>query len=181
LNANERRELISTLETRFEQNKARHKGIAWAKVQAKLEADTKKLKSLNEMESTGGEPDVIGVDKATGEFIFCDCSAESPIGRRSVCYDAAAHEARKENKPKNSAMAMADAMGIELLTEEQYQALQELGGFDLKTSSWLKAPDDIRKRGGGIFGDSRYGRVFVYHNGVESYYASRGFRGLLRV
>lgn len=181
MDAKKREELISTLESRFEKNMARHKGIEWASVQAKLEADTKKLKSLNEMESTGGEPDVIGFDKAAGEFIFCDCSAESPTGRRSTCYDAEALKARKENKPKNSAMAMADAMGIDLLTEAQYRDLQKLGSFDLKTSSWLKTPADIRKLGGAIFGDCRYGTVFIYHNGVESYYTARGFRGLLRI
>lgn len=181
MDAKKRKELISILENRFEKNMARHKGIEWASVQAKLEADTKKLKSLNEMESTGGEPDVIGFDKVAGEFIFCDCSAESPTGRRSTCYDAEALEARKENKPKNSAMAMADAMGIDLLTEAQYRDLQKLGSFDLKTSSWLKTPADIRKLGGAIFGDCRYGTVFIYHNGVESYYAARGFRGLLRI
>ena len=159
----------------------RHKGLAWDKVQAKLEANTKKLDALHEMEQTGGEPDVVGYDKKTGEYIFYDCSAETPKGRRSVCYDREGLESRKEHKPANNAIDMAAAMGIDLLTEEQYRELQQLGTFDTKTSSWLKVPPEIRKLGGAIFGDSRYGRVFVYHNGAQSYYSSRGFRGLLRV
>ena len=159
----------------------RHKGLSWDKVQARLQANTKKLDSLHEMEQTGGEPDVVGYDKKTGEYIFYDCSAETPKGRRSVCYDREALESRKEHKPANNAIDMAAAMGIDLLTEEQYRELQQLGTFDIKTSSWLKVPPEIRKLGGAIFGDSRYGRVFVYHNGAQSYYSSRGFRGLLRV
>jgi Protein of unknown function (DUF4256) len=173
-------ELRRTLRARFEKNMNRHQGLAWANVQARLEAHPE-LRSLNEMESTGGEPDVVGVDTKTGEYIFYDCSAESPKGRRSVCYDRAALAARKENKPANNAMDMAAAMGIELLTEEQYRELQRLGNFDLKTSSWVKTPADIRKLGGALFCDRRYDTVFVYHNGAESYYAARGFRGLLRV
>src|SRR6476469_1868379 len=176
-----RQELLSTLKARFEKNINRHKGLEWAKIQGKLEADTEKLWSLNEMERTGGEPDVVGHDKETDEYIFCDCSPESPKGRRSVCYDREALESRKEHKPKNSAMDMATAMGIELLTEEQYRELQKLGNFDTKSSSWLKTPADIRKLGGAIFGDRRFGRVFVYHNGAQSYYAGRGFRASLRV
>ena len=159
----------------------RHKGLEWAKVQAKLEADAKKLWSLNEMESTGGEPDVVGYDKKTGEYIFYDCSAESPKGRRSICYDREALDARKEHKPANSAVAMANDMGIELLTEEQYRELQQLGNFDLKSSSWVMTPADIRKLGGALYCDRRYNHVFLYHNGAESYYAVRGFRGALRV
>lgn len=159
----------------------RHKGVDWAKVQTKLETNTEKLWSLNEMETTGGEPDVVGHDKKTGEFVFFDCSAESPKGRRSVCYDREALEARKEHKPKDSAIDMATAMGIELLTEEQYRELQKLGTFDAKTSSWIVTPPDIRKLGGALFADFRYGHVFVYHNGAESYYAARGFRGSVRV
>ncbi len=181
-------ELLSTLKARFEKNRNRHKGLEWAKVQAKLEAcrtgrqaNPEKLWSLNEMERTGGEPDVVGYDKKTGEYIFYDCSAESPKERRSICYDREALEARKEHPPENNAMDMAVAMGIELLTEEQYQALQQLGNFDTKTSSWVKTPADIRKLGGAIFCDRRYGKVFVYHNGADSYYAARGFRGSLRV
>jgi hypothetical protein len=177
----QREELLKALKARFDKNMNRHKGLEWAKVQAKLEAQTEKLWSLNEMESTGGEPDVVGHDKKTGEFVFYDCSAESPKGRRSVCYDREALEARKEHKPENSAIAMAAAMGIELLTEEQYRALQKLGHFDAKTSSWIQTPSDIRKLGGAIFADYRYGTVFVYHNGAESYYAARGFRGSLKV
>lgn len=177
----QREELLRTLKARFENNMNRHKGLAWADVQAKLEANTAKLWSLNEMENTGGEPDVVGRDKKTGEYIFYDCSAESPKGRRSLCYDRAALDARKENKPANSAMDMAAAMGIEILTEEQYRELQELGRFDAKTSSWVETPADIRKLGGAIFCDFRYGHVFVYHNGADSYYAARGFRGSLRV
>ena len=172
-------ELLSVLKSRFEKNMKRHEGLEWTKVQVKLTANTEKLWSLNEMEKTGGEPDVIG--QVNGEYIFCDCSAESPKGRRSVCYDAEALESRKEHKPQNSATEMATAIGIETLTEEQYRDLQKLGNFDTKTSSWLKTPTDIRKLGGAIFGDYRYGNVFIYHNGAESYYAARGFRGLLRV
>ena len=174
-------ELLRTLKTRFEKNMNRHKGLEWAKVEAKLKANPQKLWSLNEMEMTGGEPDVVGFDKKTGEYIFYDCSAESPGGRRSVCYDREALESRKENKPKNSAMDMAADMGIEILNEEQYRELQKLGEFDAKTSSWLKTPSEIRKLGGAIFGDYRYGNVFVYHNGADSYYAARGFRSLLKV
>jgi hypothetical protein len=181
LPAEQRSALLSTLKARFEKNKHRHKGLDWANVQAKLEANPEKLWSLNEMEETGGEPDVVGVDKKTGEYIFYDCSAESPKGRRSLCYDHEALESRKEHKPENSAFEMAADMGIELLTEEQYRELQKLGNFDTKTSSWLITPADIRKLGGAIFGDYRYGKVFIYHNGAESYYAARGFRGSLRV
>jgi hypothetical protein len=174
-------ELLSTLKSRFEKNKNRHRGLEWAKVRAKLETDPEKVWSLNEMEKTGGEPDVVAHDKKTGEYIFYDCSAESPKGRRSVCYDHEALESRKEHKPENSAVEMAADMGIELLTEEQYRELQELGKFDTKTSSWIKTPSDIRRLGGAIFADFRYGNVFVYHNGAESYYAARGFRGSIRV
>ncbi|QAA33510.1 DUF4256 domain-containing protein [Clostridium manihotivorum] len=174
-------ELINILKNRFEKNISRHKDIEWAKVQAKLEANTKKLSSLDEMEATGGEPDVVEYDESTDEYIFYDCSPESPKGRRSLCYDGEALEARKENKPKSSALDMAAAMGIELLTEHQYRHLQSIGNFDMKTSSWLKTPPEIRKLGGSIFGDFRYGNVFIYHNGAESYYAGRGFRGVLRV
>ena len=174
-------ELLNTLKARFEKNMNRHKGLEWAKVKAKLEANTDKLWSLNEMERTGGEPDVVGHDKKAGEYIFCDCSAESPKGRRSVCYDHEGLESRKEHKPENNAIDMAAAMGIELLTEEQYRDLQKLGNFDTKTSSWLNTPSDIRKLGGAIFGDYRYGNVFVYHNGAQSYYGGRAFRGSLRV
>src|SRR5215475_8914724 len=176
-----REELLRALKARFEKNMNRHKGLEWAKVQAKLEANTEKLWSLYEMERTGGEPDVVGHDKKTGEHIFYDCSAESPKGRRSICYDREALESRKEHKPENSAIEMASAMGIELLSEEQYRELQKLGKFDMKTSNWVKTPSDIRKLGGAIFVDYRYGNVFVYHNGAESYYAARGFRGSLRV
>jgi len=172
---------LRAVKARFEKNKNRHKGLEWAKVQAKLEANTEKLWSLNEMERTGGEPGVVGHDKKTGEYIFYDCSAESPKGRRSVCYDREALESRKEHKPKNNAIDMAAAMGIEILSEEQYRELQKLGDFDTKTSSWLKTPSDIRELGGAIFADFRYGNVFVYHNGAESYYAARAFRGSLRV
>jgi hypothetical protein len=181
LSAGQREELLSVLKSRFEKNMNRHKGVEWAKVQAKLEADTAKLWSLNEMEKTGGEPDVVGHDKKTGEYIFYDCSAESPKGRRSVCYDREALEARKEHKPKDSAVNIATAMGIELLTEEQYRELQKLGEFDTKTSSWVKTPSDIRELGGALFCDRRYGHVFLSHNGAESYYAARAFRGSLRV
>ena len=181
MKAKQHEELLSTLKARFEKNMNRHKGLEWAKVQAKLEANPEKLRSLNEMETTGGEPDVVGYDKKTGEYIFYDCSAESPKGRRSVCYDREALEARKENKPKDSAINMAAAMGIELLTEEQYRDLQKLGDFDLKTSSWVKTPAEIRKLGGALFCDRRYNHVFVYHNGADSYYGARGFRGTLRI
>ena len=181
LKAKQREELLGALKARFEKNMNRHKGLEWAKVQAKLEATHEKLWSLNEMERTGGEPDVVGYDKKTGEYIFYDCSAESPTGRRSVCYDGEALESRKENKPKTSAMDMAAAMGIELLTEEQYRELQQLGNFDTKTSSWVKTPSEIRKLGGALFCDRRYDHVFLYHNGAESYYAARGFRGSLSV
>ncbi|WP_266205154.1 DUF4256 domain-containing protein [Pontibacter kalidii] len=177
----QREELLSTLKARFEKNINRHQGLEWAEVQAKLEANPEKLWSLDEMESTGGEPDVVGYDNATGEYIFYDCSAESPKGRRSVCYDRKALEARKQHKPENSAVDMAGAMGVELLTEEQYRELQQLGSFDTKTSSWVKTPDPIRKLGGALFCDRRYDTVFVYHNGADSYYAARGFRGSLRV
>ena len=181
LSAKQREDLLNTLKARFEKNMNRHKGLEWAKVQAKLEANSEKLWSLNEMERTGGEPDVVGHDKKTGEYIFFDCSAESPRGRRSFCYDREALEARKEHKPENNAIDMAASMGIQLLTEEQYRELQKLGNFDSKTSSWVKTPTDIRKLGGALFCDRRYDTVFVYHNGAESYYAARGFRGWLRV
>jgi len=177
----QREELLKVLKVRFEKNMNRHKGLEWARVQEKLEGNTEKLWSLNEMERTGGEPDVVDHDKKTGEYIFYDCSAESPKGRRSVCYDHEALESRKEHKPKNSAMGMAIAMGIEILTEEQYRSLQELGEFDTKTSSWVKTPADIRELGGALCCDRRYNHVFLGHNGAESYYAARGFRGLLRV
>lgn len=173
--------LIDLLKARFEKNRDRHKDIEWSKVQARLKSNTEKLWSLLEMEKTGGEPDLVGIDKDSGEYIFYDCSPESPNGRRSVCYDHDALNARKKFKPKNSAVGMADNMGIELLTKEEYHALQELGDFDTKTSSWLKTPADIRKLGGALFGDFRYGTIFIYHNGVESYYAARGFRGSLRI
>ncbi len=181
LSPEQREELLRILKVRFEKNMNYHKGLEWAKVQAKLEANTEKLWSLNEMEITGGEPDVVGHDEKTGEYIFYDCSVESPKGRRSVCYDNEALESRKEHKPKNNAIDMAAAMGIELLTEEQYRELQKLGNFDIKTSSWVKTPTNIRKLGGAIFCDRRYDTVFVYHNGAESYYAARGFRGSIRV
>ena len=180
MKAKEREALLGALETRFEKNMHRHKAIAWDKVRAALEGNPGVLKTLAEMEATGGEPDVIGADKQAGHYILCDCSAESPVGRRSLCYDRAALDARKENKPKGSAIEMAAAMGIELLTEEQYRELQKLGEFDLKTSSWIGTPPDVRKRGGALFCDRRYGKVFVYHNGAESYYAARGFRGTVR-
>ena len=177
----DREDLLSKLKTRFEENMDRHEGLEWSKVQAKLEADAKKLWSLGEMERTGGEPDVVGFDKKTDEYIFYDCSAESPKDRRSLCYDREAWESRKEHKPKNSAIDMAAAMGIKILTEEQYREMQKLGNFDTKTSSWIETPSDIRKLGGAIFADYRFGRVFVYHNGAESYYGGRAFRGSLRV
>jgi hypothetical protein len=181
LSPEQREELLGALKARFEQNMNRHKGLEWAQVQAKLEANAGKLWSINEMERTGGEPDVVDHDKKTGESIFYDCSPESPKGRRSLCFDREALESRKENKPKDSAIDMAAAMGIELLTEEQYRALQKLGNFDTKTSSWVKTSFDIRKLGGALFCDRRYDTVFVYHNGAESYYAARAFRGSLRV
>jgi hypothetical protein len=174
-------ELLRTLKVRFEKNMNRHKNLEWVKVEAKLEGNTEKLWSLNEMERTGGEPDVVGHDNKTGEYIFYDCSAESPKGRRSICYDREALESRKEHKPENSAVDMAAFMGIDLLTEEQYRELQKLGNFDAKTSSWLKTSSEIRALGGAIFADFRYGNVFVYHNGAESYYGTRGFRGSIRV
>ncbi|MDZ4710248.1 MAG: DUF4256 domain-containing protein [Saprospiraceae bacterium] len=181
LSTEHRAELFKALKTRFEKNMDRHKGLEWSRVQARLEANTDKLWSLDEMEGTGGEPDVVGQDKKTGEYIFYDCSLESPKERRSLCYDRKALDSRKENKPKNSAMDMATSMGIELFTEEQYRDLQKLGNFDTKTSSWIITPPEIRKLGGAIFGDYRYGQVFIYHNGADSYYAARGFRGSLRV
>ncbi len=181
MKATEQKELVQTLRVRFENNMHRHKGIAWDKVQAKLEGKPGALRSLREMEVTGGEPDVIGLDRKAGQFTFCDCSAESPAGRRSVCYDREALESRKEHKPKGSAVELAAAMGIDLLTEEQYRKLQKLGEFDTKTSSWVKTPPGIRALGGSLFCDRRYDNVFVYHNGAQSYYAVRGFRGILRV
>jgi hypothetical protein len=177
----EREELLGTLKARFEKNMNRHEGLEWAKVQARLEAGRDKLWWLNEMERTGGEPDVVGFDKKTGEYIFYDCSTESPSGRRSVCYDREALAARKEHKPKDSALEMAAAIGVELLSEEQYRELQKLGKFDTKTSSWVQTPAEIRKLGGALYCDRRYDHVFTYHNGAESYYAARGFRGSLRV
>jgi hypothetical protein len=174
-------ELFSALKTRFEKNMNRHKGLDWSKIQAKLETSPEKLWSIDLMEETGGEPDVVGYDKKTDEYIFYDCSPESPKERRSICYDRKALDARKEHKPKNSAMDMASEMGIEILTEEQYRELQQLGNFDLKTSSWIQTPADIRKLGGALFCDRRYDTVFLYHNGADSYYAARGFRGCLRV
>jgi hypothetical protein len=181
IKAKQREELLKVLKDRFEKNMNRHKDLVWSKVEAKLQADLEKLWSLSEMERTGGEPDIVGYDKKKGEYIFFDCSAESPKERRSICYDRKALDSRKEFKPKDSAMDMASAMGIEILTEKEYKELQQLGNFDLKTSSWLKTPDEIRKLGGAIFADRRYDHVFVYHNGAESYYAARGFRGSLRV
>ena len=177
----QRDELLKTLNARFEENMQRHKVLEWARVQARLEAKPEKLWSLNEMEQTGGEPDVVGYDKKTGEVIFYDCSAASPKGRRSLCYDREALDSRKEHKPANSAVDVAAAIGIELLTEDQYRELQKLGQFDTKTSSWIQTPADIRELGGAVFCDRRYGRVFLYHNGAESYYAARAFRGMLRV
>ena len=176
-----REELFDTLKDRFEKNMARHKGVEWAKVRAKLEAGAEKLWSLNEMEITGGEPDVVGQDKETGAYVFIDCSAQSPAGRTGFCYDREALDSRKEHKPKNNAIDAAAAMGVELLTEEQYRELQNLGEFDTKSSSWVKTPADIRKLGGALFGDRRFGRVFVYHNGAQSYYSGRGFRGSLKI
>jgi hypothetical protein len=181
LSAEQQKDLLRALKTRFEKNMNYHKEQDWSKIQARLETNAGKLWSLNEMEKTGGEPDIVAFDKKTGEYIFFDCSAESPKERRSLCYDRAALEARKENKPQNNAVDMAAAMGIELLTEEQYRQLQELGAFDTKTSSWIITPADIRKLGGALFCDRRYNNVFVYHNGADSYYAARGFRGSLRV
>lgn len=181
MKARQREELLRVLKARFEKHMNRHKGLEWAKVQARLEADPEKLRSLNEMERTGGEPDVVGHDRKTGEYIFYDCSAESPKGRRSVCYDREGLESRKEHRPEDSAVDMAAAVGIEILTEEQYRELQKLGDFDTKTSSWVKTPPDIRKLGGALFCDRRYGHVFTYHNGAQSYYAARGFRCALRV
>lgn len=181
LSSEERTELLNTLKTRFEKNKNRHNDLEWTKIQAKLEANTSKLWSLNEMERTGGEPDIVAYDKETDEYIFYDCAAESPKGRRSICYDHEALESRKEHKPVDSAVNMASEMGVELLTAEQYRELQKLGNFDSKTSSWIATPPDIRKLGGALFCDFRYGTVFVYHNGAESYYAARGFRGSLKV
>lgn len=181
ISSGEKISLLATLKARFEKNKSRHKGIEWDAVQARLEKNAGKLWALAQMEATGGEPDVIGIDKKTGEVIFCDCSAESPVGRRSFCYDKAALNSRKEHKPKNNAIDFAAAMGIEILSEEEYRQLQQLGNFDTKTSSWVKTPEPIRKLGGAIFCDRRYNTVFTYHNGAESYYAARGFRGLLKV
>jgi hypothetical protein len=181
LSPDQSEELLTTLKTRFEKNMNLHKSLKWAEVEVKLKADPENLWILNEMEVTGGEPDVIGFDEKTGEFIFCDCSVETPKERRSLCYDRKAWESRKANKPEDTAKDKAAEMGIALLTEEQYQELQQLGSFDLKTSSWLETPADVRKLGGAIFGDRRFDRVFIYHNGADSYYAARGFRGLLRV
>ncbi|MFT3784414.1 MAG: DUF4256 domain-containing protein [Nibricoccus sp.] len=181
LSSDEHDALLRTLKARFEKNTARHDGIVWDKVEARLKTKPEKLWSLAEMENTGGEPDVVGHDPKSGEYVFFDCSPESPKGRTSLCYDREALDSRKEHKPKNSAVDLAESMGVELLTEDQYQALQKLGAFDTKSSSWLKAPPEIRKLGGAIFGDRRFGRVFVYHNGAESYYSGRGFRALLRV
>jgi Protein of unknown function (DUF4256) len=181
LSSAQREALLAALQSRFAKNMSRHKGLDWTQVQAKLEAIPEKLRSLHEMEQTGGEPDVVAYDQKTGEYVFCDCSAESPKGRRSLCYDREALQARKEHKPENSAVDMAAAMGIELLAEDQYRELQKLGNFDSKTSSWVKTPSNIRKLGGALFCDRRYDAVFVYHNGAESYYAARGFRCSLRV
>jgi hypothetical protein len=181
LSPKERDELLATLQARFEKNKSRHEGLEWAKVKARLQSSTEKLWSLSQMESSGGEPDVVGLDKKSGEYIFFDCSAQSPKGRRSFCYDREALDSRKEHKPKNSALDMAAAIGVEVLTEEQYRDLQQLGEFDTTTSSWLKSPAEVRKLGGAIFGDRRFDRVFIYHNGAESYYGARGFRASLKV
>lgn len=181
LSAKQQQDLLSTLQTRFKENMNRHKGIEWTKVAARLKVNSNKLWSLYEMEATGGEPDIVIIEKKNSEFIFCDCSPESPKGRRSICYDRKALDARKENKPKNTAMDMAAEMGIEILSEQQYRELQQFGSFDTKTSSWIQTHADIRKLGGALFCDRRYDTVFVYHNGAESYYAARGFRGLLKV
>jgi len=181
LTSQQRDEILMALKKRFEKNMNRHEGVTWSKVESKLNSDPGKVWSLHEMEKTGGEPDVIGEDKGAGKYVFCDCSAESPVGRRSLCYDRKALEARKEHRPGGNAVDMADAMGIELLTEEQYRKLQSLGQFDLKTSSWIQTPPEIRRLGGALFCDRRYDTVFVYHNGAQSYYAARGFRGLLRI
>lgn len=181
MKAQERNQLLKLLKNRFEQNLHRHKGHTWTKVLTRLEGNPAALRSLLEMESSGGEPDVIGFDEASGQFLFCDCSAETPTGRRSLCYDLEALNSRKENKPAGSAVEAAAAMGLELLSEEQYRNLQQLGEFDMKTSSWVATPEDVRSLGGALFCDRRYGKVFVYHNGAQSYYAARGFRGLLRV
>lgn len=181
LSAKQKEELLEVLKERFEKNKVRHKGLDWTNVQKRIEAEVDKLWSLHEMESTGGEPDVVGYDKKSGAYIFYDCSAESPKGRRSLCYDREAWKARKEHKPKNNVMDMAASIGIDLLTEKEYRELQKLGEFDAKTSSWIKTPSDIRKLGGALFADFRFGHVFVYHNGAESYYAARAFRGSLKV
>lgn len=181
LSPTQRDELLNKLAVRFEKNMSRHKGIKWTDVRAKLESNDGKLWSLGEMERTGGEPDVVGLDKKTGEYVFYDCSAETPPGRRSLCFDGAALESRKENKPKGTAIDMAAAMGVRLLTEDEYRELQKLGEFDIKTSSWIQTPSDIRSLGGALFCDRRYGRVFTFHNGAESYYGARGFRGSLRV
>ena len=181
LSSDKQKELLGILKIRFENNMNRHKDFEWVEIQSRLEANTEKLWSLSEMERTGGEPDIVGYDKDTGEYIFIDCSAESPKGRRSICYDREALDARKENKPENSALDMADAMGIDLLSEEQYRDLQKLGNFDTKTSSWVKTPSEIRKLGGAVFCDRRYNTVFLYHNGADSYYGARGFRGTLSI
>lgn len=181
LSVEQKEELLKALKLRFQKNMQRHKDLEWEKIQTRLESNSAKLQSLNDMENTGGEPDVVAFDKKTGEYFFCDCSTESPSGRRSLCYDEGALESRKEHKPKDSAIGMANKMGIEILIEEEYRKLQELGEFDLKTSSWIKTPTEIRNLGGALFSDRRYNSIFVYHNGAESYYASRGFRGLLRV
>ncbi|MEP7074446.1 MAG: DUF4256 domain-containing protein [Acidobacteriota bacterium] len=181
LSVAERDDLLSILKARFEENMARHNGLEWDKVEAKLQERSEKLWSLNEMETSGGEPDVVGFDKKTGEFVFYDCSAETPKGRRSLCYDREALDSRKEHKPKDSAVSAAEAMGVELLTEDEYCELQKLGNFDAKTSSWIRTPPEVRNLGGAIFADYRFGRIFVYHNGAESYYAARGFRGSLKV
>lgn len=181
LSARDKEMLLATLRARFEKNMKRHKGLSWDKVEDRLKAAGKKLRVLAEMEETGGEPDVTGYDKKTGEFIFTDCAAESPKGRRSICYDREGLESRKEHRPENSAIDMAQEMGVEILSEEQYRELQQLGPFDTKTSSWILTPEDIRKHGGALFGDYRYGAVFIYHNGAQSYYGARGFRGMLRV